>query len=132
MLRGDEFQIIDIGDAALGHPVFDLGMVLQVYLVMPVGLGREKGMAEVQRILGYDPAFATEVWRTLCGTYFDLSSPEEIDAMTKKIFPYGMLWNVFHRINRISKDNAMLPTMANKLLCGELLPAIEQAQPLDF
>ena len=43
MLRDDEFQIIDIGDAALGHPVFDLAMMMQVYVVMPVGLGRERG-----------------------------------------------------------------------------------------
>ena len=63
---------------------------------------------------------------------YDLSSPEEIDAMTQKILPYGMLWNVYHRINRISKDSDMLSTMAAQLLRDVLLPAIEQTQPLNF
>ena len=132
MLRGEEFQIIDIGDAAIGHPVFDLAMVMQVYVVMPEGLGREKGEAEVKRILGYEPAWAAEVWRTLCGTYFGLSAPEEIDAMTRKMLPYAMLWNTYHRINRFRQDSAMLRIMVDVALRGNLLPAIEQAQPLDF
>ena len=132
MLRGDEFQIIDIGDAALGHPIFDLAMMMQVYVQMPVGLGREKGEAEVRRMLGFDPAWAPEVWRTLCGTYFDLSSPEAIDDMTQKLTPYGTLWSVYHRINRTRGDSAMLATVADKLLHGELLPAIKQAKSMDF
>ena len=86
----------------------------------------------MRRMLGFDPARAAEVWHTLCGTYFDLSSPEEIDAMTRKLMPYGMLWNAYHRINRISRDNDMLPVMAGEILRGVLLPAIEQAQPMDF
>ena len=132
MLRGDEFQIIDIGDAALGHPVFDLAMMMQVYVIMPVGLGHEKGEAEVKRMLGFEPAWAPKVWHTLCGTYFDLSTPEEIDAMTQKLKPYGLMWNAYHRINRFSKDSEMFPVMVDKLLHGELLPAIEQAEPMDF
>ena len=132
MLRDDEFQIIDIGDAILGHPVFDLAMMMQVYVVMPVGLGRERGEAEVKRMLGFEPARAAEVWHTLCGTCFDLSSEEEIDAMTQKLMPYGMLWNAYHRINRIDGDSDMKPTMAARILRSALLPAIEQARPMDF
>ena len=57
---------------------------------------------------------------------------EMVDAMTRKLMPYGMLWNAYHRINRISRDNDMLPVMAGEILRGVLLPAIEQAQPMDF
>lgn len=132
MLRHDEFQIIDIGDAAIGHPVFDLGMMMQVYVIMPEGLGREKGEAEVKRMLGFEPAKAAEVWHTLCGAYFGLSSSEEIDAMTAKLMPYGILWNLYHRINRARGDSGMMSMLVDKILRGELLPAIRQSQPLDF
>lgn len=125
MLRDDTFQIIDIGDASLGHPAFDLGMVMQIYIIMPDGLGKEKGEAEVRRMLGYDPALAPEVWRTLCGTYFGLSSPGEIDAMTQKLMPYALLWNIYHRVNRCRGNSAMLKAIVDTALRGELLPAIE-------
>lgn len=132
MLHGDEYQIIDIGDAAIGHPLFDLAMVMMVYLVMPDDLGREKGEAEVRRMLGFDPARAPEIWRRLCGTYFGLSSAEEIEAVTRKLMPYSMLWNVYHRINRFRRDSIMLQIMLDVALRKGLLPAIEQAPPLDF
>lgn len=95
-------------------------------------LGRDKGEAEVRRMLGFEPARAAEVWRLLCGAYFGLSSDAEIEARTQMIMPYSMLWNAYHRINRFRRDSAMLQIMVDTALRGDLLPAIERAQPLDF
>ena len=100
--------------------------------MVPEDLGKKIGEAEVKRILGFEPAWAGEVWRRLCGAYFGLSSDEEIDAMTQKVMPYGLLWNIYHRVNRFRKDRAMLQIVIDEALRGQLLPAIEQASPLDF
>ena len=52
--------------------------------------------------------------------------------MTHKLMPYGLLWNAYHRINRIDGDSDIKPTMAARILRSALLPAIEQARPRDF
>ena len=132
MTRDGEYQLIDIGDAAIGHPVFDLSMMMMVHMRTPGFIQKKHGDAEADRLLGYDHTYAAEVWSRLCSAYFGLSSTEEIQAMTQKLEPYSQLWWTYYHIMRSRNDKEELPKVIDGALRGELLTVIERVPPLDF
>ena len=126
-----EFQLIDIGDAATGHPVFDIAMLMNVYINVPGDAGKGLTEERVRHLLGFDIPGARKLWGVMCGAYFGLSDPDEIEALTRRLSPYSLLIMSFHATT-ISEDRAMLEARVNHLVRGRLLPAIDEAQPLDF
>ena len=83
-----EFQLIDIGDAAIGHPVFDLVMLMMIYVNMPGDMGGGSlTEAGVRHLLGFEIKYARKLWDVMIGTYFGLSDPEDIEALTQSCCP---------------------------------------------
>lgn len=128
-----EFQPIDIGDAAIGHPVFDLAMLMMIYINMPGDRGGGSlTEAGVRHLLGFDIEHARRLWDVMCGTYFALSDPAKIEALTQKLYPYSLLITAFHATTTASGDREKLQGRVDHLMRGRLFPAIGRAQPLDF
>ena len=132
MVREGEFQLIDIGDAAIGHPVFDIAGLMLAYIIIPSSRGFTWSDEDLKRILGFDFEYAQKVWGVMCGTYFGLSDPQQIGVVTQKLMPYCLLLMVFHLLSVSGEDKAMIQMRVDRVLRARLLPAIDTAQPLDF
>ena len=126
-----DFQLIDIGDAAIGHPVFDLAMLMNVYINVPADMGGGLTEEGVRHLLGFDIKYARQLWDVMCAAYFGLSNPADIDKMTEKLYAYSRLLTTFHATTMAGNRDA-LQARVDRLLRGNLLPAIDRAQPLDF
>lgn len=126
-----DFQLIDIGDAAIGHPVFDLAMLMNVYINVPADMGGGLTEEGVRHLLGFDIKYARQLWDVMCAAYFGLSDPADIDKMTEKLYAYSRLLTTFHATTMAGNRDA-LQARVDRLLRGNLLPAIDRAQPLDF
>ncbi|MBQ3265442.1 MAG: phosphotransferase [Ruminococcus sp.] len=132
MVRDGEFQLIDIGDAAIGHPVFDIAGLMLAYIIIPSSRGGARSDEDLRGLLGFDFEYAQKVWGVMCATYFGLSSPDDIKAMTMKLMPYCLLLMSFHALSIAGDDSGAIKTRVDLVLRQRLLPAIDAAQPLDF
>lgn len=132
MVRDGEFQLIDIGDAAIGHPVFDIAGLLLAYIIIPSSRGGAKSDEELRGLLGFDFEYAQQVWGVMCATYFGLTSPDDIKALTMKLMPYCFLLMTFHSLSTVVGDKEAIKMRVDLVLRQRLLPAIDTAQPLDF
>ena len=132
MVRDGEFQLIDIGDAAVGHPVFDIVGLMLVYITLPNSRDSRFTDDERRALLGFDFEYAPRVWEVMCGTYFGLSSSAEVEAMTKKLMPYCILMMAAQGITLYGKNREAARMIIDKVLRERLLPAIDIAEPLDF
>ncbi|MDO4806565.1 MAG: anti-sigma factor antagonist [Coriobacteriales bacterium] len=131
MLRNGEYQLIDIGDASVGHPIFDIVGLMLVYIILPNSQGG-RSAEERRGLLGFDFEYAPQVWGTMCATYFGLRSQEEIANKTKQLMPYCILLMVYQSMRIAGADEQTLQARVDGLLRPRLLPAIEAAEPLDF
>lgn len=131
MVKDGEFQLIDIGDAAIGHPVFDVIGLMLVYIILPASKKSRFTDEERLGLLGFDFEYAPKVWNVMCGTYFGLKSQAEIDAMTKKLMPYCRLMASIHGFRLYSSDNSSLDPLVQYFREGTL-PVLDSAQPIDF
>ncbi|MBQ9515799.1 MAG: phosphotransferase [Ruminococcus sp.] len=132
MICDGEFRLIDIGDAAIGHPVFDIAGLILAYIILPSTRGGSRSDEDLRGLLGFDFSYAQQVWGVMCATYFGLTSPDEIKATTMKLMPYCLLLMTFHSISIVGGNEDMIKVRIDKILRDRLLPAIDTAQPLDF
>lgn len=132
MLRNGEFQLIDIGDAGVGHPIFDIAGLMLAYIILPNTKSETRSIEELRSLLGFDFEYAPQVWGTMCGVYFSLSSPEEISDITKRLMPYCMLLMTYTAMRAAGNSDEAIRVRVDKLLRPRLMPAIENVAPLDF
>jgi uncharacterized protein (TIGR02172 family) len=132
MVRDGEFQLIDIGDAAIGHPVFDIAGLMLAYIILPNSRGGARSDEDLKSLLGFEFEYAQKVWGVMCATYFGLSDPQEIGAVTQKLMPYCLLLMAFQAVSISGEDKAAIQMRVDLVLRQRFLPAIDQAQPLDF
>ncbi|MEE3467886.1 MAG: phosphotransferase [Eubacterium sp.] len=129
MLQDDEILLIDIGDAAYGHPIFDLAMVMLAYIVLP----HSQILKEEEKVhlLGFDPELAQSLWGVMCGTYFGIQSPEEIAKFTQATQPLMFLYISYQGT---STGRSTPELSAEKILRPRFFPALESGIPmkLDF
>ena len=132
MVRDGEFQLIDIGDAAIGHPVFDIAGLMLAYIILPNSRGGARSDENLRSLLGFELEYAQKVWGVMCATYFGLSDPQKVGALTQKLMPYCLLLMAFQAISISGEDKAAIQMRVDLVLRQRLLPAIDQAQPLEF
>ena len=132
MVQDGEFLLIDIGDAAVGHPVFDIAGLMLAYIIIPSSRGGAKSDEDLKKLLGFDFEYAQKVWGVMCGAYFGVRTPEEIGAITKKLTPYCLLLMTFHALSTQGDNIEAVKMRIDLVLRQRLLPAIENVQPLDF
>ncbi|MBQ3965783.1 MAG: anti-sigma factor antagonist [Treponema sp.] len=131
MVNGDEFLLIDIGDAACGHPVFDVAGLILAYLYLP-----QSKMPEEDRyhLLGFHLSDAAAMLNAMFSTYFGFD-PADTAAMGKyiqMIMPYSQLLACYHGTRRVNFNPEYMKTMMTGAIRERLLPAIRSAIPLEW
>ncbi|MCR5798246.1 MAG: anti-sigma factor antagonist [Eubacterium sp.] len=92
MLRDGEPLLIDVGDAAYGHPVFDIAMLFLAYIFLPNSPMDDK----LKRgFLGFDKELAPRLLASILGTYFGTRDQDEIKNIIDKIMPLASLYAAF-------------------------------------
>ena len=124
-----EFVLIDIGDAALGHPVFDVAGVILPYVYLPQSQMPEE---EKRRLLGFHMEDAPKMWEAICGTYFGVDDSEDIQRITKELMPYAQLLSSYHGTRRCGFDRDYMTRVSLIGIRQRLLPSIRGAKPLDW
>ena len=131
MVNGDEFLLIDIGDAACGHPVFDVAGLILAYLYLP-----QSKMPEEDRyhLLGFHLSDAAAMLNAMFSTYFGFD-PSDTAAMGKyiqMIMPYSQLLACYHGTRRVNFNPEYMKSMMTGAIRERLLPAIRSAIPLEW
>ena len=128
MVKDGEVLLIDIGDAAVGHPAFDIAGLMLTYLILPNATDPERVLA----LLGFDPSLAQSMWGVMCGTYFMTGDPQEIGRIANMLMPLALLLMTYHSFHYGVMDEESIKIRVERLIRGRLLPAIKNAQPIDF
>ena len=129
MIQGDEFLLIDIGDAAFGHPVFDLAGLLLAYIYLPRSPIPED---EKYRLLGFKLSDAGAMLNTMLTTYFGLANPAEIGEWIQRLMPYANQLAAYHGCRRANYDKEYMKMIVEKVIRARLLPSIRTAKPLGW
>jgi uncharacterized protein (TIGR02172 family) len=129
MIQGDEFLLIDIGDAAFGHPVFDLAGLLLAYIYLPRSPMPED---EKYRLLGFKLSDAGAMLNTMLTTYFGLANPAEIGEWIQRLMPYANQLAAYHGCRRANYDKEYMKMIVEKVIRARLLPSIRTAKPLGW
>lgn len=128
MVKDGEVLLIDIGDAAIGHPAFDIAGLMLPYLILPKTTDPER----ILSLLGFDPALAQSMWGVMCGTYFMTGDPQEIGRITNMLMPLALFLMTYHSFHYGVLDDEGIAIRVDRLIRGQLLPAIENAKPIEF
>ena len=124
-----EFVLIDIGDAAIGHPVFDVAGLILPYVYLPKSTLPEE---ERRRLLGFRLEDGPKMWQTMCGTYFGTDDPAEIERITGATMPIAQLMASYQGTRRCGYDQDYMNRVSIVGIRQRLLPLIRNAKPLDW
>ncbi len=124
-----EFVLIDIGDAAIGHPVFDVAGLILPYLYLPKSTLPEE---ERRRLLGFRLEDGPRMWHAMCGAYFGTDDPAEIERITAATMPVAQLMSSYQGTRRCGYDLDYMNRVSIVGIRQRLLPLIRSAKPLDW
>ena len=124
-----EFVLIDIGDAAIGHPVFDVAGLILPYLYLPKSTLPEE---ERRRLLGFRLEDGPRMWQAMCGAYFGTDDPAEIERITAATMPVAQLMASYQGTRRCGYDLEYMNRVSIVGIRQRLLPLIRSAKPLDW
>lgn len=129
MIRNGEVLLIDIGDATIGHPVFDLAGLMIAYLCLPRSPRKPE---EKKHLLGFDPELAPKMWAVMCGTYFGTEDPAEIRRITGMITPVMQLLLGYIPFCQNAMTEEEIRRQVEHILRPGLLKTLEQGIVFDF
>lgn len=127
-----ELLLIDIGDASIGHPIFDVAGLMLAYIILPNSRGGVRSDEDLRRLQGFDLDLAPQMWGAMCAAYFGLTSPEEIAAITQKLMPYCLLLMGYQSVRLWGDDKDAIALRIDRVLRAKVLPALKNAPSLDF
>ena len=121
MLSNNELVLIDVGDAGLGNPIFDLMMT---YAHMAFFDELNLGNADVghEQIIGLDHKTLSEMWQIMMPEYFGTSDTETLRSYEEIIREYVMIFGLF------IAGTASLPEDKSKSLVSLLMEKIRKAK----
>ena len=113
LVQGDELVLIDVGDAALGHPVLDLAALYFVAFTTTRHMNAPASV--IEQIVGCSFSAMTDLWRGMLREYFHSSTIEHYDDV---IEGYGMLRGLYVSSSFIGTDrfDAVYSPMMRKCL----------------
>ena len=129
MVQDDKMILIDIGDAAYGHPVLDVADLIFAYKHLPNASIPDETKF---RLIGFNREDAPAMLNALIGEYFGVSSPDEIKKYLDMLMPYADILIAYHISHRFNYAKDMMEKSADLLIRKQLLPAIRSAVPLEW
>ena len=134
MLQNGELRLIDLGSASIGNPIFDIAGLIDYYKpIFEVWHDVWQLSIEMYRsYLGFDLKYGVQVLSEMCGTYFGLSSQEEIENVTQKLLPYSFLILSYEAFFSAGTDHVLIQSRIESAVRKLLLPSIDHAHPLNF
>lgn len=131
MVNGDDFLLIDIGDAAVGHPVFDVAGLILAYMYLPKSQMPEE---EKYRLMGFHLEDAAPMLNAELAAYFNIdpSDTAEIGRRIQMIMPYAQMLASYHSTRRVNFNPEYMEKITVPGIRERLLPLIRTAQPLEW
>ncbi len=123
-----EFLLIDVGDAAVGHPVFDVAGLVLPYVYLPRSQMPED---EKSRLLGFSLEDAPAMWAGMCTAYFGVGV-SEVGRITQDTSPYAQLLVSYHGTRRSGFNQDYMRSTSVPGMRQRLFPLIQAAKPLDW
>lgn len=77
--------LIDMADASVGHPIFDLAGVLLGFKLFPMLIPEEY----CEQMTGFNKADNVIMWNKFCEVYFDAKTEEERIEIERQITPFA-------------------------------------------
>ena len=130
MLQNGELRLIDLGSASIGNPIFDIAWLIDYY--KPIFDVWQISIEMYRAYWGFDLKYGVQVLSEMCGTYFGLSSQEEIENVTQKLLPYSFLILSYEAFFSAGTDHVLIQSRIESAVRKLLLPSIDHAQPLNF
>lgn len=96
-----ELMLIDIGDAAVGHPVFDLAHMAVGTIILAKSI--RSGFLP-KEILGYNPADAETMFNRHLKAYLNTEDTDALDMYKHTFMPMAHLVNLYHASSYLNKD----------------------------
>ncbi len=87
MVEKGKAVIIDMEDAVLGHPVFDLAFIYYLFKLLPGFLPDEF----CELIVGFSKEENMFLWNRFCEIYFDCKTCDEREVYERELHPYGII-----------------------------------------
>ncbi|MBQ3670244.1 MAG: phosphotransferase [Treponema sp.] len=131
MVNGDEFILIDIGDAAFGHPVFDVAGLALAYVYLP---NSPLPVEERARLLGFRLENAPVLLNQMIASYFgiDENDKAEIGKRIQTVIPYANLLASYQSTRRCGFNMDYMKQISQGLIKVKLLPSIRSAGELSW
>ncbi|MBR0031978.1 MAG: phosphotransferase [Treponema sp.] len=129
MVQGNNFLLIDIGDAAVGHPVFDVAGLILAYIYLPHSPMPDE---EKLRLLGFHLEDAQTMLNAMFSAYFNTDSPDEIQKKIQMIMPYANILASYHGCRRANYAPDYIPMIIERSIRTKLLPSIKSRLPLEW
>ncbi|MBQ7158367.1 MAG: phosphotransferase [Treponema sp.] len=126
MVQGEDFVLIDIGDAAIGHPVFDVAGLILAYAYLPKSPLPDE---EKYRLLGFHLEDAPAMLFTMFSEYFATTDQTEIQKKIEMIMPYANLLTSFHGSRRCNYNPDYIQQVTSLGIRQRLLPSISSHSP---
>ncbi len=131
MCRDGEILLIDIGDAGIGHPIFDLAGLALAY---PIYAKSGAPVERIIRFLGFEPSLADDVWKYIVSEYFNTNDPAMITHYTDMLLPMAELTRAYHVLRRAPdlNDRQAVSADVDKFIRGLSIPRLRNAPKIDF
>ena len=129
LVQGDELVLIDVGDAALGYPAFDLSSIYYIVAIVPPMMKRMGKTLE--QTMGVPEDIMRGYWSNLLPEYFGTTDAAKLQAYEKAIAGYAAVRQLFsvggHFCERYQEHANVLSIDAMKPVIGGIVKGIEQA-----
>lgn len=76
IIRDQKPVLIDMAELSLGHPIFDLSAVYDLFVLLA-----QRSPSSVERFTGISPELSVELWNQMIRVYADTDDPERIHAI---------------------------------------------------
>ena len=129
MLQNGEPILIDVGDAAMGHPVFDWAQMCLNYIMLP---GAIRAGMRPESLLGYSVELAAPLWRGQLATYLGADDAGELDRFQAMLMPLANLLSTYAGAQIAGATPKVLASRVEKMMRPRNIPAILSAPPIEW
>ena len=119
--------LIDVGDAAVGNPLFDVAQMYLNYVMLPQAI---RAGRRPETLLGYSVELAEPLWRGQLKGYFGTEDDAELDRIQASLMPLVRIHACYGGAQAQGNSEEDLRMRADMLVRRAILPALEATPTL--